>query len=837
MSDAVRRRMPVVLAVVVACLAGAAPGLYGQDNPYERIREHEFGAADEAFRAIEKQVQRASPDDYPDIEEKLIAVVEDPQASSSGKQFACRMLRIAGSEKCISAVSDLLTDERLSHAARWVLQKMESEKADRVLRQALADASGETRIGLMETIGERGDPKALDQLVELAGAEDQATARAALGAIGKIGTADAAAALDGMDVPDGLQMAWCDASLSCAEKLAAAGHEDRAEEVCRKLLEGDYRALVRAAAFGKLAELQQAEAVPLVIDTLDADERELRQAAAQAVLDIEGAEASRRFADELPDLAPDTQALLLGLLAERGEATGLTDVVNDLADSNSTQVRTAAIQALVPLGDAGSVEVVARTLADGGESAGAARETLLNIQGEGVKDALVDLVEDGPAEVRATVIKVLAERGMSDAVPALWSAAEDDSDRVRRAAIMAIGELGSPEEVPRLVEFMLNPVKDGDRGALQSAVTKIGGRADEPSSVTEPIVDALDEADTDARTAMLTALGRVNGEQALEAVRSYADSSNSEVQKAAVRALGMWPNPAPLSDLRRLAEDAGDRTARILAFRGFVGMIENADRSPGEKLELYGQAMELAPRVQEKRTVLGALGGMAHEGALEMAEEYLDDAQLGAEAMQAYSSIAANLGGKNPDVARTALERVVNEADSDRVKENAREALRKLERYEGRIGTWMLAGPYAQDDAGAQELFDIAFAPEQEGQEADWKQISANSDGVVHLDSLLGGNERVAYLRATIVSPEEQDARLEIGSDDGFRAWLNGEVVAETNTTRAFSMPQDQADIHLQEGENSILLKITQGGGQWAACARIVGRDGRPLDGLTFRAK
>ena len=837
MSDAVRRYMPVVLAVVVACLAGAAPALYGQENPYQQIREHRFGAADEAFRAIEEQVQQASPGEYADIEEKLIAVVEDPQATPSGKQFACRMLRIVGSEKCIPAVSDLLTDERLSHAARWVLQKMESEQADRVLREALAEASGKTRIGLMETIGERGDPEALDQLVALAEAEDPATARAALGAIGKIGTADAAAALDRMDVPDELQVAWSDASLECAEKLAAAGHNDSAEDVCRTLLEGDYRALVRAAAFGQLAELQQAEAVPLVIDTLDADERELKQAAAQAVLDIEGAEASRGFAEELPELAPETQALLLGLLAERGEATGLTDVVNDLAGSNNKQVRTAAIQALVPLGDASSVEVVARALADGGETAAAARTTLRSIQGEDVKDALIGLVGEGPVEMRVPVIQVLAERGMSDAVSALWSAAEEENDRVRRAAIMAIGDLGGVDEVPRLVEFLLDPVKGGDRGALQSSITKIGGRADDQSSVTEPVIDALGQADTAAKTAMLTALGRVNGEQALGAVRSYADSSNSEVQRAAVRALAMWPTPAPMSDLRRLASDAGDMTARILAFRGFVGMVGEADSSSAEKLELYEQAMELAPRMQEKRMVLGALGGMASEEALQMAEQYLGETQLRAEAMQAYSNIAANLGDKNPDLARTALERVIDEAESDPAKENAREALRELERYEGRIGTWMLAGPYTRDDAGAEELFDIAFAPEQDGEEADWEQISADSSRVVHLDSLLGGNNRVAYLRATIVSPEEQDARLEIGSDDGFRAWLNGEVVAETNTTRAFDMPQDQADVHLQEGENRILLKITQGGGQWAACARIVGQDGRPLDGLTFQAK
>jgi hypothetical protein len=76
-----------------------------------------------------------------------------------------------------------------------------------------------------------------------------------------------------------------------------------------------------------------------------------------------------------------------------------------------------------------------------------------------------------------------------------------------------------------------------------------------------------------------------------------------------------------------------------------------------------------------------------------------------------------------------------------------------------------------------------------------------------------------------------------VGTDDGAKAWLNGEVVVEENTTRAFNMPQNRADIRLQKGENVLLLKVTQSGGDWAACARIVASNGRPLDGLKFQVK
>ncbi len=43
---------------------------------------------------------------------------------------------------------------------------------------------------------------------------------------------------------------------------------------------------------------------------------------------------------------------------------------------------------------------------------------------------------------------------------------------------------------------------------------------------------------------------------------------------------------------------------------------------------------------------------------------------------------------------------------------------------------------------------------------------------------------------------------------------------------------QDRAPIKLKTGPNLLLLKITQGGGGWSACARIVAADRTPIPGL-----
>ena len=97
---------------------------------------------------------------------------------------------------------------------------------------------------------------------------------------------------------------------------------------------------------------------------------------------------------------------------------------------------------------------------------------------------------------------------------------------------------------------------------------------------------------------------------------------------------------------------------------------------------------------------------------------------------------------------------------------------------------------------------------------------------------VFGGEQRVAYARTWIHSEQEQPARLEIGADDGVKVWLNGKVVHANNTFRALRPGSDKVNIKLNEGWNSLLLKITPLNQGWEFCARLVKPDGSRLDGV-----
>ena len=93
----------------------------------------------------------------------------------------------------------------------------------------------------------------------------------------------------------------------------------------------------------------------------------------------------------------------------------------------------------------------------------------------------------------------------------------------------------------------------------------------------------------------------------------------------------------------------------------------------------------------------------------------------------------------------------------------------------------------------------------------------------------------MAYLQTIVVSDSQQEATLELGSDDGIKVWLNGQVALANNVVRPCAPGQDKAGVTLKTGANTLLLKITQSGGDWAACARLRGADGRALPGVVIQ--
>ena len=118
--------------------------------------------------------------------EGLVAILNDSGSSEFAKAKACQRLAIVGDESAVPALASLLSDPRLSHYARTALEPLPGSAADRALREALGRLDGASLVGVINSIGVRRDPEALDALAALRNGDDAEVAKAASSAIGQI---------------------------------------------------------------------------------------------------------------------------------------------------------------------------------------------------------------------------------------------------------------------------------------------------------------------------------------------------------------------------------------------------------------------------------------------------------------------------------------------------------------------------------------------------------------------------------------------------------------------------------------------------------------------------
>ena len=111
--------------------------------------------------------------------------------------------------------------------------------------------------------------------------------------------------------------------------------------------------------------------------------------------------------------------------------------------------------------------------------------------------------------------------------------------------------------------------------------------------------------------------------------------------------------------------------------------------------------------------------------------------------------------------------------------------------------------------------FDTVFPPES-GAGVDWRAF--DSDEFRYFDFVEAYAEtdnRVCYARVAIDAPSAMEARLSIGSNDGVKVWVNGELANEVWAGRAARPHQEIVPVRLQAGRNEILAKVANIGGGW----------------------
>ena len=143
-----------------------------------------------------------------------------------------------------------------------------------------------------------------------------------------------------------------------------------------------------------------------------------------------------------------------------------------------------------------------------------------------------------------------------------------------------------------------------------------------------------------------------------------------------------------------------------------------------------------------------------------------------------------------------------------------------LPKHFGFLMKWNVIGPFDNTD---RKGFDTTFPPEREMKldaeydgkkgKVRWKPFESKDDrGKLDFNKPLGSLKEVtAFAMTTFDSDAEREAELRLGCKNGWKVWLNGELLfSRDEYHRGAQMDQYKMKCHLRKGANTVLVKCCQ---------------------------
>ncbi|MHC5026634.1 MAG: PSD1 and planctomycete cytochrome C domain-containing protein [Planctomycetota bacterium] len=133
------------------------------------------------------------------------------------------------------------------------------------------------------------------------------------------------------------------------------------------------------------------------------------------------------------------------------------------------------------------------------------------------------------------------------------------------------------------------------------------------------------------------------------------------------------------------------------------------------------------------------------------------------------------------------------------------------------LGRWYLAGHFASEDRDA--VFDLEHGPETvttidpDAEFENGAMFRFNAALPDAKTARLAGGVGSNYLGRVVYSPDARSMTVSLGSDDGYRLFVNGREVAAERVNRGVAPDQSTASFDLQPGRNSLVLKVVNTGG------------------------
>jgi HEAT repeat protein len=367
--------------------------------------------------------------------------------------------------------------------------------------------------------------------------------------------------------------------------------------------------------------------------------------------------------------ADPRQAAILEALADIGDPAGIATIVK-AAQEADWALRLVAVRLLGRLGDASAVPVLVSAATEGGELAQAAAESLVQLAGQGVDEAILKSLQSAQGPQRVVLLQAAGERLLGAALPTALADMNSDDATVRTAAIRALGMIVPLEQLDVLIARLLKPVDDQDFQTVREALTIACSRMPELDAAAAKLMAVWPKASTRVRIAIVEILGTMGGQAALRGLAQAARDSEDEVQDAVTRVLGEWMSADAAPVLLDLAR-TGNPRYRIRALRGYIRIARQLDVPLNDRIAMCRNALAIAQRPEEKRLVLEVLRRYPTAEGLQLSVAQLAVPELKAEAAEAAVQIAEKLPASDAAIVAKAMDQVIQAAPAAEILQRA----------------------------------------------------------------------------------------------------------------------------------------------------------------------
>ena len=618
----------------------------------------------------------------------LVKTLEQAKMENTVRNWFILQLERIGKAESVPLLAKLMSDEDKNtrdYARRALEKNPDAGATDALLKELAGAKEAGWKIGLINSLGDRRASSAVKPLSQALSDSDPNVARAAAGALARIGGQDSAQALFAvLAKPVGpVSAAAAQGLIDMAGGMAAAKDTAGAAKIYGSVYEWASKATavpigVRVAAATGLIVTDVGRGVKEAVALIQDANPKMRQAAIQAARMSPSKAATQALTALLPKLKSDSQVQVLGLIGDLKDTSAEAAVVQVLA-SKEEAVSLAAAHALSQLGTETSANTLFDAAVNGRGSVQKAAQGGLVVMSSPQADALIKAkAASGAAQARAVAINLLGQRRCEGTARLLLAYAAEADETVSAAAFQAMVNVADAIDIAALTDLVVKAKNNGALTAPVTALKAVLAKAQDKEAAGKIVVDQMNKAQGQTRLALLGSLTSVGGATALKAVTDAARSSDEAVRDAGIRALSEWPDYEAVPALVDIASNAQTPlNSYVLAVRGALRLIALPQQPMGpptgprmgqpmdtaqveSRAVLCVKILDQARRIEEKRQAVATLATLPCERSVNRLLELVQDESLKNEAALAAVNLAGAMLRTNRQAAQELAKKILD---------------------------------------------------------------------------------------------------------------------------------------------------------------------------------